>query len=61
VYSNKNDTVTCRPSARELVDKHVCVDMDYWKPTHYATTFPWIRVINKHFLGYQIEDVFSVG
>jgi hypothetical protein len=23
--------------------------------------FPWIRVINKHFLGYEIEDILFVG
>jgi hypothetical protein len=47
--------VTCRPIARERVS----VQMDYWKQTRYWTTFPWIRVINIYFLGYETEDVFS--
>jgi hypothetical protein len=35
--------------------------MESWKPTRYGKTFPWTRVINKYFLGYEIEDVFSIG
>jgi hypothetical protein len=38
---------TCRPVARKRVDKHVSMETNsVW------STFPWIRVINKHFLGY---------
>jgi hypothetical protein len=36
-------------------------EMDSWKSNSYMATFPCIRVNNKHFLGYEIEDVFSVG
>jgi hypothetical protein len=50
-----------QPIAMERVDKHFSVEMDSWKPTRYGTTFPWIRMINKRSLRYEIEDVFSVG
>jgi hypothetical protein len=53
--------VTCRPITREQVDNHVSLEMDSWKPTINRTTFSWIRVINKYFFGFQIEDIFSVG
>jgi hypothetical protein len=45
IVRNKIYIATSRPTARERVDKNVSVD----------------TVINKHFLGYEIEDVFSVG
>jgi hypothetical protein len=47
--------------ARERLDTHVSTDTDSWKLTRYGTMFPWIQVINKHFLGYEMEDIFSVG
>jgi hypothetical protein len=53
--------MTCRPVAREQAGEHVSVEMDSWKATRYGATFPWKRVINKHFLGYETKDVFSVG
>jgi hypothetical protein len=48
--------LTCR-----LLGKRVSVEMVSWKLTPYGTTFPWIRVVNKRFIGYEIEGVFSVG
>jgi hypothetical protein len=53
--SGISDIVTCRAIARERVDEHVSVEMDSWKATHYGTTFPWILVIDKHFLGCETE------
>jgi hypothetical protein len=44
--TNYKSIVTCRPTARERVDKHVSVKMDSWKPTHYETCF----------LGYENES-----
>jgi hypothetical protein len=38
--------VTCRPLARERVDKHVSTETDSWKPT-------CLCGINKYFLGYS--------
>jgi hypothetical protein len=32
--------VTCRPIAKERADKHVSVEINSWKPTHYGTRFP---------------------
>jgi hypothetical protein len=56
-FKGSNNIVTCRPIARERADKHVSVEMDSSKSTRYGTAFQWIRVTNKHFLGYETEDV----
>jgi hypothetical protein len=39
--------VTCRCIAREQVDKHVSVEMDYWKP-------------RQHFHGYKLSAGISM-
>jgi N-glycosylase/DNA lyase len=37
------------------------MEMDSWKLTHSRTMFPWIWVFNKHFFGYEVENIFSLG
>jgi hypothetical protein len=44
-----------------LLGNNISIEIDSWKPTHYGMKFPWIRMINKHFLGYEMKDIFSVS
>jgi hypothetical protein len=54
--------VTCRSIARKRVDKHFSADW-FLQTNSLWNTFPWIRVINKQFLGYRYAtyDADSIG
>jgi hypothetical protein len=51
IYGEEENIAMYRPIAREPVGKHVSVEIDSWKPTRRC-------VINRHFLGYEIERRF---
>jgi hypothetical protein len=49
-WTEDQHIVTCRPVAKKRVDKHVCVEIDSWKPTRYGT----------HFRGYEWSTEISM-